>query len=105
MALPLKTDLNKHQTPCKVRFNPWKVRFNPHKVGFNLCKVRSMAAILWFMVMAVIHDGCQDVQIEEWPKLSGVWLMMQIPIFNGKDIVVISVIFGNDWYPRWLTTW
>ena len=36
------------------------------------------------------------VQVENWPKPSGVWFLLQVSILDSETMVVISEIFGNS---------
>ena len=53
--------------------------------------------------MADIQDGWQHVKVVDWPKLSGVRFLLQVPIINFREMAAIFVILGNGWHPRWLT--
>ena len=46
-----------------------------------------------FKPCKVIHDCWQHVQIEDWPKLSGVWFLLQVSFLNGRAMVSIFVCF------------
>ena len=53
--------------------------------------------------MASIQDGQEHVQIEDWPKLSGVWFLVEVFGLNGLGMAAIFVIFVNGYHPRWMT--
>ena len=56
----------------------------------------AMVSTYMILVISAIQDGSQDhqqdVQVEDWPKLSGVWFLMQVSFLNARAIVVIFVI-------------
>ena len=87
--------------------NMSKLSINPNLVGFSFyCKFLSSILekwqpILWFWVMADIQDGRQHVKVVNWPKLSGVRFLLQVPIIKFREMAVNFVILGNGWHPRW----
>ena len=44
---------------------------------------------LWFWVMADIQDGQQHIKSFDWPKLSSVQLLLQVPIINLRGMAAI----------------
>ena len=43
--------------------------------------------------MAVIQDGQQHADVEDWPKFSGIWLLLQVSFLNSRVMIVIFVLF------------
>ena len=89
--------------------NMSKLSIDPNLVGFGFyCKslssnLEKWQPILWFWLMADIQDGRQHVKVVDWPKLSGVRFLLQVPIINFREMAADFVILGNGWHPRWLT--
>ena len=81
--------------------NMSKLSINPNLVGFCFyCKslssnLEKWQPILWFWVMADIQDGRQHVKVFDWPKLSGVRFLLQVPIINFREMAADFVILGN----------
>ena len=46
------------------------------------------------------QDGWKHVQVGDWPKLSGVWFLLQISILNHRALVAIAVVFNNGCHPK-----
>ena len=44
--------------------------------------------------MADIQDGRQHVKVVDWPKLSGVRFLLQVPIIDFKNMAAIFCDFG-----------
>ena len=44
--------------------------------------------------MADIQDGRQHVKDVDWPKLSGVRFLLQVPIINFREMAAIFCDFG-----------
>ena len=54
-----------------------------------LLMVELWQSYLQFLVMAAIQDGQQQVQIKDWPKLSGVHFLLHVSISNGWTMTAI----------------
>ena len=85
--------------------NMSKLSIDPNLVGFGIYYkllssiLEKWQPILWFWVMADIQDGRQHVKVVNWPKLSGVRFLLQVPIIKFREMAAIFVIFGNGWHP------
>ena len=83
--------------------NMSKLSIDPNLVGFGFyCKslssnLENWQPILWFWVMADIQDGRQHVKVVDWPKLSGVRFLLQVPIIKFREMAADFVILGNGW--------
>ena len=53
--------------------------------------------------MAAIQDGLHDIKVEDWPKLCGVWFLLQVSMLILWVIIAVFVISGNGCHPRWPT--
>ena len=51
------------------------------------------------------HDDQKYAQVEDWSKLNGVLILLQVSILNVRFMVATFVIFDNWCYAKWWTTW
>ena len=65
---------------------------------------RNCSHFLKLLVMATIQDGQQYIYVTDLPKHSDVWLLLQVYIFNERQMVTIFVTPGYGCHPRWMTT-
>ena len=95
--------------PYKRSDNMLKLQVDPNLVMFDFgCKfvfwtMESWQPTLWFLVMDAIQDSWQHVQVQDWPKLNGVWFWMNFSVLHREVLIAIFVIFDNGFHPRWVT--